>query len=100
MWKGGKIGPLLAAKEAVPKKIARVAVVYDPVIQASVVEVKEVLPVAARALGLITQPWEVRAADGTEKVFAALSMERPDGLYVPAGVPLLRANGKRIAGFA
>ena len=60
---------------------------------------KEVLPVAARALGLTIQPWEVRAADGFEKVFAALSKQRPDGLYVSLG-PLMRANEKRIAGFA
>ena len=68
-------------------------------IRRSVLEVKEVLPVAARALRLTIQPWEVRAADGFEKVFAALSKERPDGLYV-AGGPLMTANGKRIAGFA
>ena len=60
---------------------------------------KEVLPVAARALGLTIQPWEVRAADGFERVFAAMSKERPDGLYVPGG-PLMGANRKRIAGFA
>ena len=48
-------------------------------------EVKEVLPVAARALGLTIQSWEVRAADGFEKVFAALNKQRPDGLYVPGG---------------
>ena len=77
---GGKRLELL--KEAVPK-LARVAVLYDPAIPASVLEVKEVLPVAARALGLTLQPWEVRAADDFEKVFAALSKERPDGLYVP-----------------
>ena len=46
---GGKRLELL--KEAVPK-LARVAVLYDPAIPASVLEVKEVLPVAARALGL------------------------------------------------
>jgi len=62
--------------------------------------VKEVLPVAARALGLTIQPWEVRDADGFERVFAALNKERPDGLYVPHGGPLMFANGKRIAGFA
>ena len=43
------------------------------------------LPVAARALGLTIQPWEVRAADGFEKVFAGLNKERPDGLYVHLG---------------
>ena len=71
-------------KEAVPK-LARVAVLYDPATPGTVREVKEDLPVAARALGLTVQPWEVRAADDFEKVFAALSKERPDGLYVPAG---------------
>ena len=77
---GGKRLELL--KEAVPK-LARVAVLYDPAIPSTVLEVKEVLPVAARALGLTVQPWEVRVADDFEKVFAALNKQRPDGLYVP-----------------
>jgi ABC-type uncharacterized transport system substrate-binding protein len=93
---GGKRLELL--KEAVPK-LARAAVLYDPAFQSSVIDVKEVLPVAARALGLTIQPWGVRDADGFERVFAALNKQRPDGLYVPAG-PLMRANGKRIASFA
>ena len=79
---GGKRLELL--KEAVPK-VARVAVLYDPAIPASVLEVKEVLPVAARALGLTVQPWEVRAADDFERVFAAMGKQRPDGLYVHRG---------------
>jgi putative ABC transport system substrate-binding protein len=66
-------------KEAVPK-IARVAVLYDPAAPASVIEVKEVLPPAARALRLTVRFWEVRDADGFEKVFAAMSKQRPDGL--------------------
>jgi putative ABC transport system substrate-binding protein len=93
---GGKRLELL--KEAVPK-VARVAVLYDPTAQGIVLEVKEVLPVAARALGLTVRSWEVRDADGFERVFAALSKERPDGLYVPSGA-LMLGNGKRIAGFA
>ena len=93
---GGKRLELL--KEAVPK-LARVAVLYDPAVPASVHEVKEVLPVAARALRLTIQPWEIRAADDFERVFAALNKQRPDGLYVTGG-PLMRANGKRIVGFA
>ena len=68
--------------------------------RARVLEVKEVLPVAARALRLTIQPWEVRAADDFERVFAALSKQRPDGLYVPPGGPLMSANQKRIVGFA
>jgi len=74
-------------------------VLYDRAIPGSVREVKEKLPAAARSLGLTVQPWEVRAADGFDKVFAALDKERPDGLYVLEG-PLMRANEKRIVGFA
>jgi putative ABC transport system substrate-binding protein len=85
-------------KEAVPK-ITRVAVLYDPTLRPSVIEVKEVLPVPAHALRLTVQPWAVRDAGGFEKVFAALTKERPDGLY-PVGGPLMRAHGKRIADFA
>jgi putative ABC transport system substrate-binding protein len=83
-------------KEAVPT-ISRVAVLYDPTNPPSVIEVKEVLPVAARALRLTLQPWEVRSADGFERVFAALNKQRPDGLYVTGG-PLMRAHQKRIVG--
>ena len=94
---GGKRLELL--KEAVPK-VARVAVLYDPANPDSVRELKEVLPAAARALGLTIQPWEVRAADDFESVFAAISKWRPDGLYVPTSGPLMRANQTRIVGFA
>jgi putative ABC transport system substrate-binding protein len=94
---GGKRLELL--KEAVPK-VARVAVLYDPAVRGQVLDVKEVLPVAARALRLTLQPWEVRAADDFERVFAALNKQRPDGLYVPGGGPLIRSNGKRIASLA
>jgi len=93
---GGKRLELL--KRAVPK-VARVAVLYDPANPPTVREVKEVLPVPARALGLTIRSWEVRAADGFEKVFAVLNKQRPDGLYVP-GAPLMAANQKRIAGLA
>ena len=94
---GGKRLELL--KEAVPK-LARVAVLYDPTVSASVREVKEALPVAARALELTIRSWEVRDADGFEKVFAALNKQRPDGLYVAGGDSLMRANVKLTAGFA
>jgi putative ABC transport system substrate-binding protein len=92
---GGKRLELL--KEAVIK-VARVAVLYEPATPAAVLEVKEDLPVAARALGLTLQPWEVRAADDFDRVFAALNKQRPDGL-TPSGT-LTRDNGKRIAGLA
>jgi len=74
---GGKRLELL--KEAVPK-LARVAVLYASGSSSSVLQMKEVLPIAARALKLTLQPWEIRAADGFEKVFAELNKQRPDGL--------------------
>ncbi|MEX0803676.1 MAG: ABC transporter substrate-binding protein [Candidatus Binatia bacterium] len=65
---GGKRLELL--KEAVPK-LSRGAVLYDPAVPGSVIEAKERSPAAARALGLIVRSWEVRTANGLEKVFAA-----------------------------
>jgi putative ABC transport system substrate-binding protein len=99
---GGKRLELL--KEAVPK-LARVAFLYDPAAlatPASVREVKEVLPAAARGMGLTLQPWEVRSADDFDKVFAAMGKQRPDGLYVSGAgsVSVLLASRKRIADFA
>jgi putative tryptophan/tyrosine transport system substrate-binding protein len=85
-------------KEAVPK-LTRVAVLYQPATPANVVEVKEDLPSAARVLKLTVQPWEIRAAEGFDRVFDALDKQRPDGLYV-AGNPLTNANQKQIASFA
>ncbi len=52
---GGKRLELL--KEAVTK-VARVAVLYNPATVGIVPEVKEVLPVAARALGLTVRSWK------------------------------------------
>ena len=54
---------------------------------------------AARALGLTLRSWEVRAAEDFDKVFAAISKWRADGLYVPRRSPLMRDNEKRIVGF-
>ncbi len=94
---GGKRLELL--KEAVPK-LTRVAVLYDPDLPSTGLEVKEDLPVAARALRLTLQPWEVRVADDFDKVFTAIGQQRPDGLYVPGAGSLMNANRKRIVGFA
>jgi putative tryptophan/tyrosine transport system substrate-binding protein len=93
---GGKRLELL--KEAVPK-LSRVAVLYDSSNPGNVLDVKELLPAAARTLGLTIQPWEVRAADDFERVFAALNKQRPNGLYVTTG-SLMVANENRIVGFA
>jgi putative ABC transport system substrate-binding protein len=93
---GGKRLELL--KEAVPK-VARVAVLYDPAAPAAVLDVREVLPAAARALKLTLQPWEVRTSEDFDTVFAAMGKQRPDGLYVTPN-PLMANNLRRIAGLA
>ncbi len=93
---GGKRLELL--KQTVPK-LARVAALYDPAALGSVRQLKEDLPASARTLGLTIQLWEVRDTDGFERVFATLSKERPDGLYLLGGT-LMRANEKRILAFA
>ena len=91
---GGKRLELL--KEAVPK-ISRVAVFYDPAFRPSVIDVKEVLPVAARALGLNLQPWEIRSADDFDRVFAAMGKQRPrDSMCLPRDRSyVLTRNGSR-----
>jgi putative ABC transport system substrate-binding protein len=96
----GKLGAkrLELFKEAVPK-LVRVAVLHDPATLASVQQVKEVLPPAARALRMTIQTWEVRGTDDFDRVFADIGKQRPDGLYVSLG-PLMNANRKRIADYA
>src|SRR5262245_30476559 len=84
-------------KEAVPK-VARVAVLYDP-IPSNVRAVKEDLPAAARGLGLTVWSWEVRGAVDFDKVFSGMGKQRLDGLLV-LGSPLTNINRKRIVDFA
>ena len=93
---GGKRLELL--KEAVTK-VARVAVLHESGSRASAREVKELLPVAARALKLTIQAWEVGASNDFDRVFAAMGKQRLDGLYV-TGEPLMTTNQKRIVAFA
>jgi putative ABC transport system substrate-binding protein len=93
---GGKQLELL--KETAPKT-ARVAVFYDPGTTGRAREVKEDLAVPARALRLILQPCEIRGTGDFDKVFAALNKQRPDGLYLLGGGPLIRANEKRVVDF-
>ena len=93
---GGKRLELL--KEAVPK-LTRVAVLFDPAGGSSARDLKEVLPVAAHALKLTLQPWGIQSADDFDKVFAGITKQRPDGLYVPSDA-IWRINQKRIVDFA
>jgi putative ABC transport system substrate-binding protein len=93
---GGKQLELL--KEAVPK-LSRVAFLYDLTNPANVLEIKDDLSAAARALNLTIEPWAVRGKDDFDRVFAEMGKQRPDGLYIPSD-PLMRDNQQRIVGFA
>jgi putative ABC transport system substrate-binding protein len=94
---GGKRLELL--KQAIPK-LHRVVILYDPRASGIAREVTEDLPVAARALGLAAQPWQVQSTEEIERSFATLKNEPPDGLYAPSAGPLMTFNQFRIADFA
>ncbi len=49
---------------------------------------------------LTIRPWDIRGADGLERLFDAIIKDRPDGLYVLGGGGLIRPNYNRIADFA
>jgi putative ABC transport system substrate-binding protein len=97
---GGELGGkrLELLKEAIPN-VRRVAVLYDLSNPSAVQEIKEDLPIAARELKLTVKPWEIRSLEGLEKLFAAQSKERPDGLYVTGGA-ILNTNRQRIVNLA
>ena len=87
---GGKRLELL--KEAVPK-LAHVAVLYDPANPANVLDVKEVLPVAARALKLTIQPCARRAKrPSPRRRSRRLRQRRPRPRSQPCGP---RREGRR-----
>ncbi len=86
-------------KEAVPK-LARVAVLYDPANPPNVREVKEILPVAARALRLTIQPWEVRSCGRFRPGIRCADQAAPGWTLRDRGLALMLANRKRIVGFA
>ena len=94
---GGKRLELL--KEAVPK-VARVAILYDPANPAQCNRDERGPPsCGARAEVDCFSLGRSRASDGFDKVFAAMTKQRPDGLYALGG-PLMIANRKRIVDFA
>src|SRR5262245_30915394 len=85
-------------KEVVPPG-SRVAVLVDGATPGQRLLHMQGAEPAARALGWTIQAWEVQGTEDFERVFAAMTEERPNALYV-AGGPLMLANHKRIADFA
>jgi putative ABC transport system substrate-binding protein len=90
------VGKRLELLKATVPTLVRVAVLYDP---ASPGLHAQAVQTAGRSWGLTVQAWEVRGPDDFERVFAALSADPPEGLYVLGG-PLLRTNAQRIVDFA
>jgi putative ABC transport system substrate-binding protein len=86
-------------KQTVPK-LSRVAILYDPAPPGGARERRDDLPPAASALGLSLRHWEVRRAEDFEPVFAALSKDRPDGLFYMAAGGMMRDHEKRAANLA
>lgn len=93
---GGKRLELL--KEAVPK-LARVAILYEANNRRNMLEFKEVLEASAAALKLTILRRDVRDRNDFDRVFAAVSKDRPDGLFVLGG-PLMNRSFERTAAFA
>jgi ABC-type uncharacterized transport system substrate-binding protein len=93
---GGKRLELL--KEAVPK-IARIAILFQAKNPRNTFEFKEVLPASARALNLTIVRQEARDANDFDRAFAAISKERPDGIFVLGG-PLMNRTQERTVAFA
>ena len=74
-------------KEVVPQ-LSRVAVLWEGS-SAGQLETLQEVQAAARRLGLTAQSWEVRGTDDFERVFAAMSQEPPDGLFVAGGAVMV-----------
>ena len=78
---------LALLQETVPG-LSRVAVLWEGS-SAGQVETLQEVQAAARRLGLTAQSWEVRGTDDFERVFAAMSQEPPDGLFVAGGAVMV-----------
>jgi putative tryptophan/tyrosine transport system substrate-binding protein len=81
-------------RDFVPRKVSRVAFVFDPADVSHRVGARE-REAPARTLGIVLRPVDLRSRDDLEAQFTRLVSERVDGLYVPAG-PLTNAHAKRI----
>jgi putative ABC transport system substrate-binding protein len=60
-------------------KVVRVIVLYDPSSQSNVLGLQEIQS-AARASGLMVQPWEVRGLEDFDRAFSKMTRERGDAL--------------------
>ncbi|MGH2404089.1 MAG: ABC transporter substrate-binding protein [bacterium] len=85
-------------KEVVPR-VSRVALLLNPNVPGSVLDLKETES-AARSLGLRIQSFEVRDASDIDSAFEARTRERADALTMLPGHPGLFVNRKKIVELA
>ena len=79
-------------KEVVPTA-ARIAVLWNPAHPTNPLQLREI-EIAAHALGMTLQSWEVRGSDDLERTFAAMRKERAGVLVVLANPLMLRHRGR------
>jgi putative ABC transport system substrate-binding protein len=85
-------------KEVVPR-VSRVALLLNPTVPGSALDLKET-GLAARSLGLRIQSLEVRDASDIDSAFKAMTKERADALTMFPGHPGLFVNRKKIVELA
>ncbi len=85
-------------KEAVPR-LSRVAVLWNPDVPGSALELKE-MEGAARSLQVQLQPLELRDPSQFESVFKSIKSKRADALITFPNNPVLLPNRKQIADLA
>ena len=84
-------------KEAVPKA-SRIAILLSSSVRVAAASLAEIEP-AARRIGVLLSPVEIRAPDELDSAFAAIARERPDALLI-LGQPFMFPHRARVAALA
>jgi putative ABC transport system substrate-binding protein len=85
-------------RETFPK-VSRVTVLYDPTSRSNLLGLKEI-QTAARSLGLIVQPREVRGREDVDRAFSAMARDRGDALMTIRNPLVGGTHQKRIVELA
>ena len=84
-------------KEAMPKA-SRIAILVNSSLAVQAASLAEIEP-AARRIGVVLSPVEIRAPDELDSAFAAIARERPDALLI-LGQPFMFPLRARVAALA
>jgi putative ABC transport system substrate-binding protein len=91
-------GKRLELLKEIVGEIPRVAVLWNPDDPPAGTALKET-EIAARALGIAIQPFEIRRADDFDAAFAAALKDQPKAVVV-LSAPVMSTNSRRIAAWA